>query len=103
MPDRLDQLHKLHAADPDDAELPYMIALEHGNAGRHDQAVTWLDKALAADPAMCYAYFQKARHLAAVGRDADALATLDAGIAAATRINDAKALGELRELKASLE
>jgi len=103
MPDRLDQLLKLHAADPDDAELCYMIGLEHGKAGRTDDALAWLDKAIAADPAMGYAYFQKGKLLLDTGRDDDAHAALDQGIAAAQQAGDAKALGELQELKASID
>mgnify|MGYP006897402860 CR=1 FL=1 len=38
MSDRLAQLEKMHAADPADADLPYMIAIEHGNAERFDDA-----------------------------------------------------------------
>ncbi|MEM1209316.1 MAG: hypothetical protein AAGI54_08615 [Planctomycetota bacterium] len=100
---RMDQLLKLHAADPADAELCYMIGLEHGKTGALDDALAWLDKALAADPAFGYAYFQKGKHLMDVGRDADATAALDAGIAAARQAGDAKALGELQELRASID
>ncbi|MEM6334807.1 MAG: hypothetical protein AAF823_15845 [Planctomycetota bacterium] len=103
MSDRLTRLMQLHAADPADAELCYMIGLEYGKAGADDDALAWLDKAIAADPAFGYAYFQKGKHLLDAGRDADAAAALDAGIAAAQAAGDGKALGELQELRATVD
>jgi len=102
MSDRLEQLTKLLAADPDDADVPYMIALEHGKAGDTETAVAWLDKALALDPGYHYAYFQKAKMLSELGEDDDALAAVDAGIARATADGHAKAVGELQELRLAL-
>lgn len=99
MTDRLEQLTKLHAGDPSDADLPYMIALEHAKQGDTDEAVAWLDKALAINPHYHYAYFQKAKALDQDGETDDALAVLDEGIAKATQASDAKALGELQELR----
>lgn len=103
MSDRLEQLHKLHAADPADADLPYMIALECAKADDPAEAITWLDKTLALDPHYHYAYFQKAKALEDDGETVDALAVLDEGIAKATQAGDAKALGELQELKLAME
>lgn len=99
---RLDQLLKLHAADPEDADLPYMIALEYAKAGDTDRAVAWLDQTLELDPHYHYAYFQKAKVLDDEGDGADALVVLDEGIAMATRAGDAKALAELQELRGML-
>lgn len=98
-PDRLEKLTQLHAADPSDADLPYMIALEHSKAGDTAETIAWLDKALAINPHYHYAYFQKAKALDDDGETDDALAVLDEGIAKATEAGDAKALGELQELK----
>lgn len=103
MNDRLEQLLKLHAADPDDADLPYMIALEHGKADDTEQAIAWLDKTLALNANYHYAYFQKAKMLDADGEANEALAVLDVGIAKASAAGDAKALGELRELRSVID
>ena len=92
----------MHAADPDDPDLAYMIALEHAKADDPDEAVVWLDKALALKPTYHYAYFQKAKMQSELGEDDDALATLDLGIASAKSHGDAKALGELREFRAAM-
>ena len=99
MSDRLEQLQKLFAADPQDADLPYMIALEHGKAGDTDEALAWLDKTIALNAHYHYAYFQKAKLLDEDGEVDDAVAVLDEGIALATKASDAKALGELQELR----
>lgn len=99
MTDRLDQLLKLHAADDQDADLPYMIALEHAKVGDTAETIAWLDKTIALNPHYHYAYFQKAKALEDDGETDDALAVLDEGIAMATKANDMKALGELRELR----
>lgn len=100
---RLDQLTKLLAADPDDADVPYMIALEHAKADDPETAVVWLDKVLALDPAYHYAYFQKAKMLSEVGEEDDALAVVDEGIARATADGHAKAVGELQELRQAMQ
>ena len=92
----------MHAADPDDPDLAYMIALEHAKADDPEEAITWLDKALELKPTYHYAYFQKAKMQSELGEDDDALATLDTGIASARDHHDAKALGELQELRAAL-
>ncbi|MGB0769061.1 MAG: hypothetical protein ACPGYV_15300 [Phycisphaeraceae bacterium] len=99
MTDRLEQLKKLYAADEADADLPYMIALELGKSGETEEAIAWLDKALALNAHYHYAYFQKAKFLDDAGEGAEALVTLDTGIAMATEAGDAKALGELQELR----
>lgn len=100
MTQRLEQLLKFHDADPADADLPYMIALEHAKAGDSVQAIAWLDKTIALDAHYHYAYFQKAKALDTEGESDAALTVLDEGIVLATRVGDAKALGELQELKA---
>lgn len=101
--DRLEQLQKLHAADPNDADLPYMIALELGKSGDTAGAIDWLDKTIALNAHYHYAYFQKAKMLDEEGEGAEALVTLDEGIKLATQASDAKALGELQELRAMMQ
>jgi tetratricopeptide (TPR) repeat protein len=102
MSDRLEQLQKLRAADPADADVPYMIALEYAKADDPEQALVWLDKCLALDVSYHYAYFQKAKMLSALGDDTAAHAAADAGIARADADGHGKAVGELQELKAAL-
>ncbi len=102
MSQRLDTLRKLIAADPSDPDLSYMIALEHAKADDPEEALVWLDKALALKPTYHYAYFQKAKLQSELGDEDAALATLDAGITSADTHGDYKAVGELRELRAAM-
>ena len=96
--DRLTKLTKLYEADPNDPFLTYGIALEHGKLGAYDEAITWLDRTLAADAKYCYAYFQKAKMLDAKGDSAAAVAVLKEGIQAAQRAGDGHAAEEMMGL-----
>lgn len=100
---RLEQLLRLHAADPADAFVLYGIAQEHSAAGRHDEALEWFDRCLAADPAYCYAYYHKARSLEALGRREDALGALRAGSAAARMVGEGHAAVEIAAFLDELE
>lgn len=107
MPTRYEQLEKLHAADPADADITYMIAMEHtkldGPNGRdHLAVIDWLDKTLALDENYLYAYFQKAKAQSALGDDEQATATLKLGVEKANAAGDAKAVSELSELMATM-
>jgi len=100
--DRLAKLMKILAADPGDAFVLYGIAQEHGKAGDFARAVEFYDRTLAADPSYCYAYFHKARCQAAAGEMAAARQTALAGVQAAHRAGDGKALNELTGLQVEL-
>jgi tetratricopeptide (TPR) repeat protein len=99
---RLDQLQKLHAADPNDAFLTYGIALEHAKAQQLDDAIAWLDKTLAIDPRYCYAFFQKAKALSEKGEEEQARATLRTGMEVAAAAGDAHAREEMAALLESM-
>jgi tetratricopeptide (TPR) repeat protein len=68
-----------------------------------EMALGWYDRALASDPAYCYAYFHKARSLEELDRADEACATLRTGIDAARRAGDSHALGEMRGYLDQLE
>lgn len=103
MPTRLEQLQKLHAADPKDPFCTYGIALEHAKAQQFDEALRWLDATLAVDPRYCYAFFQKGKVLAEMGQTDAAKAVLEQGIATAQAAGDAHARDEITALLDSLE
>jgi tetratricopeptide (TPR) repeat protein len=98
MSERLAQLEKLHAADPQDADLTYMIAMEHVKAGADGVALDWLAKTVGLDAHYHYAYYQQARLLMAGDRTADAKAALEAGLKLAQADGHAKAVSELSSL-----
>jgi len=95
---RLEQLRKLHAADPSDADVCYMIAQEYGKGSEHESAIEWYDKCLATDAAYCYAYFFKAMALTELGQRPDAVEVLRAGVSKATEVGNEKAISELTAL-----
>jgi len=103
MNDRLTKLLALHQADPSDTFCTYALAMEAAKLGRADEAIGWLDKTIALDANQAYAYYHKAKLLAEMDRRADALKTLDEGLAAARRSGDDKALAELNDLAGLLE
>ena len=96
--DRIEQLHKLHAVDPADADVPYMIAQEYGKADEHAKAIEWYDNCIEADPAYCYAYFFKAMAQHALGSKPDAIATIEAGLVEANKVGHPKTISELTSL-----
>jgi len=89
----------MYKDDPADADLPYMIALEHAKADDPAEAIAWLDKTLALNDNYLYAYFQKAKMLGELGEDADGCAVLDTGITQANATGDSKASSEMVELR----
>lgn len=102
MSNRLEQLQKLYEVDPDDAFVTYGIAMEYSKQGQAEETLQWLDKTLANDQSYNYAYYQKAKALKALGRQDEAMATVDQGIASAQAAGDAKAVSELQDLKEML-
>jgi tetratricopeptide (TPR) repeat protein len=103
MNDRLEQLQKLHAADPTDPDVTYMIAMELLKTADASAGIDWLNKTLDLDPNYLYAYFQKAKAQGELGNPEDARATLQLGIDKARNASDAKAVSELSELHQSME
>jgi len=95
---RLDQLRKLHNADPSDDDICYMIAQEFSKANEHAQAIEWYDKCLAINAAYCYAYFFKALAQDALGARPDAVGTLKSGLVHAHESKHPKTISELTSL-----
>jgi predicted Zn-dependent protease len=94
---RLDSLLALHAADPSDADLLFMIASEHAGAGRHEEAVGWLERYVEAGKDVGAGHALAADCLLALGRDADARAHLERGVDAAMRGGHPTLAAELRD------
>lgn len=92
---RLDQLQKLHAADPNDPDIAYMLAHEHTKQGDPAAALHWYDTCLGMQPGYHYAYFHKAKLLQSLDRPDDARATLTAGLARSRADGNAKAVNEI--------
>lgn len=100
---RLSQLEKLHAAEPNDADIVYMIAHEHAKSGNLPLAVQWYDRCLAMDETYHYAYFHKAKAQQGAGEFDRARDTARAGLERAKKDACAKATNELGSLLMELE
>jgi Flp pilus assembly protein TadD len=94
--ERLQQLQSMLEKNPNDAFLLYALGLEHKKAGALEEALRFLDRAIAADSGYCYAYYQRGQVLEQAGRTADARQAYRDGVAAATRVGDTHAAGELQ-------
>ncbi len=95
MTERMDQLKKLLADDPDDAFCRYGLAQEYAKAGDHGAAIEWFDKTIDVDPAYCYAYFHKARSQEQLDDIAGATETLRVGLDEAKKKGDTHAASEI--------
>ncbi len=100
---RISQLETLLAADPDDADVRYMLAQEEAKADEHERAVQRYDECLALNQAYLYAYFHKARSLEALDQIVEAKDALTQGLALARAARDAKAESELASYLDQLE
>lgn len=102
MVDRVDQLKRMLEAEPNDSFCLYSLGQEHAKKGDHAEAITWYDRAIAAEPGLCYAYFHKARAQESAGDSDGAVHTLRTGLHQARATGDAKATSELASYLDSL-
>lgn len=99
---RLERLVKLTSLAPSDPMTHYGLALEYINLERWDDAVAGFDKAIAVDAKYSAAYYHKARALISAGREAEARATLEAGVDVADSAGDWHTKGEMSALLETL-
>jgi Flp pilus assembly protein TadD len=99
---RKEQIEEMLVQDPDDAELHYMLAMEHAGRGDDEGAVRCFRKLFEVAPDLPTAYHQAGRALHRLGRIDEARDVLQKGIAAARNKNDDHAAGEMTELLSHL-
>ena len=92
---RLEQLQKLHAADPMDDFCLYSIAQEYATANELQLSLQWFEKLLAQHPTHAYGHYHYAKVLERCERMDDAVAALQRGLTQAKLARDAKAASEL--------
>jgi len=95
---RQQQIEAMLAENPDDAELHYMLAMEHAGCGDDEGAVRCFRRLFAVAPDHAAAYHQAGRSLHRLGRPVEASEVLLQGIAAARKKNDDHAAAEMTEL-----
>ena len=92
---RVEKLHGFIAARPDDPFPRYALALEHRNAGEHDQAWRVFEELIARHPDYTSAYLHAGNALVALGRSEEARAIWRQGVEACAAKGDAHARSEL--------
>ncbi len=92
---RLEQLQKLHAADPADDFCIYSIAQEYASANELPLSLQWFEKLLAQHPTHAYGHYHYAKILERCERVDEAVAVLQRGLAHAKHAKDMKATSEL--------
>jgi tetratricopeptide (TPR) repeat protein len=96
MTDRLSKIQAMLQTSPDDAFLHYAASLEHRKSNDLYRALASLDRTIAIDPNYSYAYFQKGQVLEEQGQPGQASRAYQAGLEAARRAGDARAMSELQ-------
>lgn len=103
MSERLLQLEKMLAKEPNDTFLLYGIALEFKKADHPHRAIEFLKRVIALDGGYCYAYHQMGLiHESMDDLDA-ARQAYRAGVEAARRKGDGHALGEIEAALSMIE
>jgi tetratricopeptide (TPR) repeat protein len=92
---RFDKLKAFIAARPADPFPRYALALEHRNAGEHEQAWQAFETLIAQHPDYTAAYLHAGNALVALGRREEARAVWEKGVAACAAKGDTHARGEL--------
>ena len=92
---RKEKLEEMLAAEPNDTELRYMLAMEYASAGDDEGAVRCFRELLARAPDYPPAYHQAGRALDRLGRTAEAREVLQRGIPVALRRGDEHTAGEI--------
>ncbi len=100
--DRIAQLEKMLAAEPGDTFVLYSLGQEHAKAGRHEEAIGYYERCIAADAGEHYAYFHMARSLEAMGEEDRAVEVLTTGLARARADGNDKASSELDAYRGQL-
>jgi predicted Zn-dependent protease len=100
---KAETLREILAMDPKNSFARYGLAMELARQGETDAAIEEFDRIVAADPDYTAAYFMAAQTLAAAGKRADAIARLQAGIAAAARTGNHHAKSEMQTMLDELD
>jgi len=101
--DKIAGLREILALDAKNSFARYGIAMELAKRGETDAAIKEFDTLLANDADYTAAYFMAAQTLANVGRNAEAVARLKAGISCAARTGNRHALSEMQSMLDELD
>ena len=96
--DRRKKLEAMLQDEPNDAELRYMLAMEHVSEGNDEPAVRCFTEIFAIAPDYPHAYHQAGRALQRLNKFEEARTVLLRGMAAARMAGDDHAAGEMQGL-----
>jgi cytochrome c-type biogenesis protein CcmH/NrfG len=100
---RKEQIEAMLKEEPYDAELRYMLAMEHVSLGDDAGAVGVFQNLIADTPTHAPAYHMMGRTLQRLGRIGEAKQLLKTGIPIAMKSGNAHAAGEMQELLENLD
>jgi Tfp pilus assembly protein PilF len=100
---RREQIEEMLKDDPNDVFLRYGLAMEHASAGDNVAASRCLQELLQVAPDYVPAYVQAGQVLVRLGKDDDAKAVYQTGIAVARKQGDLHAAGEMEGFLLMLE
>jgi predicted Zn-dependent protease len=101
--DKLAMLNEILAQHPSDAFARYGLAMEYATRGDTDKSLAEFANLLEQHPDYTAGYFMAAQTLAKAGRNNDAKARLNEGIASARRTNNQHAQSEMQAMLDDLE
>ena len=101
--DKIATLREILALDPKNSFARYGIAMELVKRGESDAALEEYSSLLANDPDYTAGYFMSAQTLNALGRTAEAIERLRAGIASGARAGNQHAISEMQAMLDELD
>jgi predicted Zn-dependent protease len=101
--DKIAGLKEILELDPKNSFARYGIAMELVSRGETDAALAEFAMLLANDPEYTAGFFMSAQTLAALGRTAEAIERLKAGIGSAQRSGNRHAVSEMQAMLDELE
>jgi Tfp pilus assembly protein PilF len=96
--DKIAALNEILSLDPANAFARYGVAMEYLSQNNPNAALEAFDLCIQHNPDYVPAYQMSAQTLAKQGHNDQAIARLNAGIAAATRVGNAHAISEMQGL-----
>ena len=96
--DRVAMLQEVLTQNPNDAFARYGLAMEYANRGETETALSEFAKLLESNPDYTAGYQMSAQTLMRAGREDEARARLEAGLACATRTKNQHARAEMEAM-----
>ncbi len=100
---RKEQISEMLKDEPNDAFLLYGLAMEHQSLGEEVEALKIFIELMQVNPDYPPGYLQAGQLLARMGKENDAKSVYQKGIAAAKKVGDSHASGEMENFLSLLD